>query len=242
VTSSILRTQVTDGDARDGWSGELWQQMAPVYSAVLGHPFVTGLTDGTLPWSAFRYYLRQDALYLRSHARTLAVVAAKAPDHLDTATLARHAGGAVQAELTLHTSLLGSADGNGGPNDGADDCAGDAGPTTTAYTSYLSAAAYGGTFAEGLAAVLPCYWIYERVGNHLAQHGSPDPRYQQWIDTYAGDEFSAVVAEVLNIVDRTGAALSSREREVARHHAMTAARYEWMFWDAAYREEIWPIQ
>jgi thiaminase/transcriptional activator TenA len=24
-------------------------------------------------------------------------------------------------------------------------------------------------------------------------------------------------------------------------HALTAARYEWMFWDAAHRGEVWPI-
>ena len=41
---------------------------------------MTGLTDGTLPRDCFAFYVVQDALYLRDYAKTLAVVAAKAPD------------------------------------------------------------------------------------------------------------------------------------------------------------------
>ena len=32
---------------------------------------------------------------------------------------------------------------------------------------------------EALAAVLPCYWIYERVGKSLLENGCPEPRYQE---------------------------------------------------------------
>jgi hypothetical protein len=32
-----------------------------VYAAILRHPFVTGLTDGSLPREAFRHYIVQDA-------------------------------------------------------------------------------------------------------------------------------------------------------------------------------------
>ena len=31
----------------DSFSGELWQGVAGVYGAILAHPFLTGLTDGT---------------------------------------------------------------------------------------------------------------------------------------------------------------------------------------------------
>lgn len=33
-------------------------------------------------------------------------------------------------------------------------------PTTLAYNSYLLAATLGGSYAEGVGTVLPCYWIY----------------------------------------------------------------------------------
>ena len=114
-------------------------------------------------------------------------------------------------------------------------------PTTLSYTSYLLATVYGGSFAEGLAAILPCYWIYARVGAALLEQGSPDPRYQRWIDTYAGEDFAATVAEVLALADRTGEELSAADDRRASKHFAVTARYEWMFWDAAWRLEHWPI-
>ena len=53
--------------------------MDDIYAAILRHPFVAGLTDGTLPREAFRHYIVQDAHYLRGYARALALCAAKAP-------------------------------------------------------------------------------------------------------------------------------------------------------------------
>ena len=50
---------------------ELWTAMTPIYEAILRHPFLTGLTDGTLPRAAFRFYAVQDALCLREFARAL---------------------------------------------------------------------------------------------------------------------------------------------------------------------------
>ncbi len=114
-------------------------------------------------------------------------------------------------------------------------------PTTQAYVSYLLATGHGGSFAEALGAVLPCYWIYARVGEELARRGSPEPRFQRWISTYAGEEFGLAVAAVLALVDRVGLDLSPEQQQRAERAALTSARYEWMFWDAAWRDERWPV-
>ena len=212
------------------WTDALWQDVDPTYRAILDHPFLHGLTDGTLPEDRFRYYLAQDAHYLRDYARALAVVGAKAPTHAQTAMFARHAAETVAVELSLHAELL-----DVDPETVA------VSPTTTSYTSYLLVTAYGGSFADGLAAVLPCYWIYQRVGTELVNHGSPAPMYQRWIDTYGGEQFAAVVAEVLDVADRTGERLGPEQDRKARRHFAVTARYEWMFWDAAWRLEQWPL-
>lgn len=220
----------------DSWSEALWTGIDRVYQEILGHPFIRGVASGDLDPSCFRYYLAQDAHYLRDYARALAVVGAKAPSHSIGAVFARHAAETAAVEMALHESLL--------PQLGLDpaDLAGvPASPTTTAYTSYLLAATYGGGFAAGLAAVLPCYWIYQRVGTTLVSAGSPDPRYQRWIDAYAGDAFGASVAEVLAITDAVGPEVGSDERARAAEHFAITSRYEWMFWDAAWRQEAWPV-
>lgn len=218
------------------WSEQLWASITPTYQAILAHPFLSGLTDGSLDPDCFAHYVIQDAHYLQDYARALAVVGAKAPLHTDTAMFARHSAGAVEVEMGLHATLLAEI------GVGADALAATpVAPTTRAYTSYLLATAYGGSFAEGLAAVLPCYWIYARVGAALVQRGSPDPRYARWIDTYGGEEFTAVVAEVLALTDRVGAGLGPADEARATAHFGTTARYEWMFWDAAWRRETWPV-
>ena len=87
-------------------------------------------------------------------------------------------------------------------------------PTTQAYNSYLLATTYGGGFVDGLAAVLPCYWIYAEVGAELLARGSTDPRYQRWIDSYGGEDFAATVTEVLTLADRAGPQLTPAEEAV----------------------------
>jgi thiaminase/transcriptional activator TenA len=223
-------------DMTTSWTESLWSDIEPTYTAILEHPFLQGLTAATLPPDRFAYYVAQDAHYLRDYARALAVVAAKAPDHTTAGMFARHAAGAVDVELALHATLL--------PQLGLDPAELDqvpVSPTTLSYTSYLLATVYGGSFAEGVAAVLPCYWIYARVGAALLEQGSPDARYQRWIDTYAGADFEATVAEVLALAEKIGPDLNPVEDSRARKHFAVTARYEWMFWDAAWRAEQWPV-
>ena len=62
------------------WSQEAWAAAQPVYEAILAHPFVAALADGTLPREHFMYYLRQDSLYLGEYTRVLAHAASRMPD------------------------------------------------------------------------------------------------------------------------------------------------------------------
>ena len=213
----------------------LWDSITDVYDQILAHPFVAGLADGSLDREAFRYYVVQDALYLRDYARALSVCGARAPGEDDVAMFNQHASGAIAVERELHESFL--ADFGLTP---ADVDATPLAPTNRAYTSYLLASVYAGSFAEALGAVLPCYWIYAEVGAHLLKLGSPDPLYQRWIDTYGGEEFAAVVRAVLELTDRVGADLGAVERARVFERFRTTSRYEWMFWDAAWRAEQWP--
>jgi thiaminase (transcriptional activator TenA) len=211
----------------------LWADVGSIYAAILAHPFVTGLTDGSLPRAAFRHYIVQDAHYLRGYAKALAACAAKAPDEDATVMFARHAAGAIAAERDLHASLM--AELGGSPKNEP------VAPTTRAYVSYLMATVLGGSYAEAVGAVLPCYWIYARVGEALLAAGSPDPLYARWIAMYGGEAFQAVVDAVLAETDRVGATLSPAELDRMRDHFTTTSRYEWMFWDAGWRCEEWPV-
>jgi thiaminase/transcriptional activator TenA len=221
---------------RAGFTGELWRSIDGIYAGILAHPFLRGLTDGTLPADRFEHYVLQDALYLRDYARALALAGVRSPHEDALVMFAEHAAGAITVEKSLHDGFLKDF---GLPEDAVDRVL--AAPTTLAYTSYLLRVASLSDYHEVLAAVLPCYWIYERVGKTLLENGSPEPRYQKWIDTYGGEDFGALVEAVLDITDKACEGLSPAHRARATEAFVTTARYEWMFWDAAWRREDWPV-
>jgi thiaminase/transcriptional activator TenA len=210
--------------------------MEGVYARIRTHPFLAGLTDGSLPRDAFAHYVIQDALYLVDYARALALVASKAPDPHAIGMFCGHGRGAIEVERSLHAGLFRDLGISAEEVRSAVVM-----PTTLAYTSYLLQACHQGAFADGLAAVLPCYWIYGEVGKALAARSSPDPLYARWIATYGGEEFGAIVEDVLAVVDRVGESVSAADEAAMRERVVTTARYEWMFWDAAWQRERWPV-
>lgn len=215
---------------------ELWHSIEPIYGATLQHAFLTGLTDGSLPEESFKFYVVQDAHYLRHFAQCLSITAAKSPYDEWLMTFNRHSIVSIEVERALHESFF--QDFGLSP---ADVYATPIAPTNMAYTRYLLSVAYSAPFHEVLAAVLPCYWIYWEVGKELEKQGSPNGLYQRWIDTYASEAFGAVVQEVLDFTEQTAERLTPAQRNLMREHFIMTSRYEWMFWDMAYRQEQWPV-
>ncbi len=221
---------------RKGFTRELWRSIASIYDQILAHPFLRGLTDGTLSEERFRFYVLQDAVYLRDYARALSLAGVRSPDVSALVMFNQHSAGAITVERSLHEGFLKDL---GVSREEAE--ATEASPTTLAYTSFLIRTAALGDYPEVLGAVLPCYWIYREVGRALLERGSPEPRYQKWIDTYGGEDFGALVEAVLDLTDKACEGLSPAHRARATEAFVTTTRYEWMFWDAAWRREDWPV-
>lgn len=218
------------------FTDDLWRSIEPIYAAILRHPFLTGLTDGSLSRESFRFYAVQDALYLREFARGLSIAAARAPRDEWIIMFNEHAAEALRVERALHESFF-QEFGLSAEAVATTPLA----PTNLAYTSYLVSVAYGRPFHEAVAALLPCYWIYWEVGKALERAGSRDPLYARWIGTYASDAFGDVVRAVLNATDAMAEPLGRAEREAMQRHFITTSRYEWMFWDMGDRQERWPV-
>ena len=208
-----------------------------IWEASFGHPFVTGIGDGTLPLESFRYYVMQDAYYLAHFARVQALGAARASDLETTNSLAAHAQGTYEAELALHknfSSRLGITEeeqANFKPS-----------PTAYAYTSHMYRAAYQGHLGDIIAAILPCYWLYYEIGEKLQSCSPEEPIYQEWIAAYGGEWFRTLVEEQINRIDKIAETLTAEDLERMKEHFMISSQYEYSFWEMAYKLEEWPVQ
>ena len=215
---------------------ELWDSIAPIYSAILEHGFVKGLRDGSLKEECFKFYVVQDALYLREFARTLSIAAAKSPKDDWMMMFNDHSSGALKVERALHEGFFkdfGMEKNEVYRTPQA--------PSNLAYTSYLLAIGYSAPFHEMIGAILPCYWIYREVGNELIKSGSPNALYQRWIGTYGGDEYDEITRGVLALANEISVGLNGEQREAMKTHFITTTRYEWMFWEMGLRRQRWPV-
>jgi len=210
----------------------------PIWDAQFLHPFVQGLGDGTLPQSKFKFYILQDALFLFELARVFAGAARKTLDTETMAHFTKLASDTIAVERALHQDY-GKAWGMTETEMAAVPMA----PTNYAYTRHLLHVAETGSQGEITAASLPCAWIYCEVGSHLLGKGAPPDHhpYKNWLGLYASPEFAEVARWMREKVNAWAKNAGDEERQRMASHFVIGTRYEYMFWEMAWREEKWPI-
>jgi len=217
-----------------GFIADIEKQTQAVRQAILEHPFVTGVGDGSLPVGRFKHYITQDYAYLIDYSRVLAIASARAPKLEDMSWFAGLLDETLNQEMALHRSYC-QEFGIGAQELEATEPA----PTTLAYTSFLMKTAYNGSFGELLASLLPCQWGYWEIGDHLQKKGLPtsSPLYAQWIEMYSSDEFSALAHHIRDMTDRIGADSGSAELAAMGQAYTNSVILEQRFWDMAYNLE-----
>lgn len=213
------------------FTDELWEEIAPIKKAIDQGQFVRGLGDGSLSQDKFNYYMVQDALYLAAYAKALAGLATFAHDPDDLVFWAEASANSIKVERELHASHVDVM------------AAATPSPTCRAYSDFLAAQLASGEYGIVAAAVLPCFWIYQVVGTELLDTAGDLEKhpYGDWIGMYANPVFAEETKIVRGIVDRAAEGVLELQRQRMRDAFVQASRYEWMFWDAAWRMETWPI-
>ena len=92
---------------KDGisFSDELRAKYAEMWEREQNHPFVVGIGDGSLPVENFRYYMRQDYIFLVAYCRALSLAVAKAPTIEDMGWFARLIHETLNTEMALHVKI-----------------------------------------------------------------------------------------------------------------------------------------
>jgi thiaminase/transcriptional activator TenA len=220
------------------FTDDLLAQTAQVWEKVHAHPFVRGLGDGSLRVESFRFYMVQDYLFLIEFCRVLALGAAKSPDLETMGRFAALLHETLHTEMALHRAYAARFGITEAELESARPSA-----ATHAYTRHLLHAAQSGSLGELAAALLPCQWSYAVIGR-LLDRAAPRPHhelYAAWIAAYASPEFGELAAWLRALVDRLADGAGHAERARMAQHFIDSARYEFLFWDAAHKQEMWPV-
>ena len=221
-----------------GFSDDLRQKGAPIWDKEKQHPFVTGIGDGSLSLDSFRYYMRQDYIFLIEFCRAISLAVAKARNVEDMGWFARLLHETLNTEMALHVSFC--------KDFGITEqelMSTKPSPTTLAYTRHLTQTAFSGSVGEIATAILPCSWGYCEIGQMLSAKGGPpdQPLYTRWIEMYNSDEFAELADWLRSFIDRTANQSGADELKRMEQAFILSSQYEYMFWDAAYRMEEWLI-
>lgn len=213
------------------WSEEAWEKACPVYRKIIEHPFIEELANGTLAPDKFRFYLQQDSLYLSNYAKTLSHIASRLVNKEHIHAFVRFASNGIEVEEALHESFL----------KGDIPLPEKISPACLLYTSLLLSQATAPVEVEA-AAVLPCFWVYQRVGREILarQKGKTNP-YAQWIETYADPTFTAATLRAIEICDELAGGTGPEVRERMTDIFVRCTKMEWMFWESAWKQEKWKI-
>ena len=173
-------------------AARLWAANADLADAALAHPFIRGVADGSLPRERFAGYVAQDAFFLEAFARGYGLGVAHSTDRPALEAFADLLAG-VRDELRLHGSYAARW--------GIDLAGVEPQPATLAYTDFLLATASLGGTALTCAAMTPCMRLYAFLGRSLADAGTPDGDYAEWVTTYADPGFEALTGRLERLLD-----------------------------------------
>lgn len=213
---------------------EAWSSIdKKLYKNILNLDFIKELMSGTLEKETFEFYVKQDKLYLKEFARILSMIAAKLPDTKTSSMFLVYAKDMMDIERALHEEFLDLFK--------ADDSL-EASPSCLLYTGYLHSILNTSSLAVVIASILPCFWIYQEVGNYILKNQSKEfNQYQSWIDTYSDDEYEVVVNDIRAICDTFATKASKEEYQEMLNAFTKASQMEYLFWDSAYKKEKWEI-
>ena len=196
------------------------------------HRFVSQLGDGSLSPSIFKTYFLQDYVFVNDLVVLAAQALAKAPNLKAAAIFNDFLTGVLDPENDLFMRFfnqLGASE--------EDYSSVKASPTTQAFGDFLVRTSLEGTFDEIVLVLYVTEGTYLDWGARLTEEkvNPTNPVFREWIDLHGPEVLGDLVSWLENYTDND----SSISPERADYLFHTALRYEFLFWESAYNDELW---
>src|SRR5690606_25184725 len=215
------------------WTDKAWLSIEPIFDDILKMAFIQELQEGTLPLAKFQFYMLQDAKYLEHFARVLAYLGSKLPDNEQALAFFEFGKNALIVERALHGTYFkqfGLSDGESTALE----------PVCHHYVHLLKSTAAFDPIEVGVAAVLPCFWIYKEVGDFIYRRQTKsDNPYASWIETYSSEEFAQSLEAAKGYADTLASQASPAIQQHMIDAFVRASQLEYLFWEAAYTQKVW---
>ena len=218
--------KLVEENKKELWSKEVWKKSEKIYSAILGQEFLKEMSDGTLGDEVFGRYIAQDEIYLKNYYHQMTMLSELMESKEEKELFLAFAQSGMEGEKAMHDMLIDKY---------GIETKVEASKVTADYNAHICEGIATGNKCIALAAVLPCMWIYNRVGLHILNTAKLDDNpYKEWILEYGNEEFTNGVNTVLEMVDKWAAEADENTREQMDYYYLKAALYEYAFWDWGY--------
>ena len=203
-----------------GGSVDMLNNLSPeLLSLIYNHRFNQQLANGCLPAEVFDRFIVQDNVYLKCLAGLLHALANRLKNTEHQPVLITLATMTVKAEEEMLSSLN-------------RDCFFSQTSPNKALQDYLKHLLHCATqdVEVAIASVLPCFYIYKKLGERMSANKQANNPYQAWIDSYSDAHF----VEYTNKLIAVTTALAIETHPHAIDAFITSAQHELAFFDSVY--------
>jgi len=201
------------------WLSEFHKLHREKVDKILTHGFIKELYEGTLPKKKFDYYIKNDLHYSKEFKNTIDIVRGKfIKDSQEEKIFAKY----IQETLDL-VKFLESCE-NKNLN-----C--EINPICINYEKHENDNAKIGV-AEGIAAILPCFWIYVLIAKNIMRNlkNEKNPYYSYIKAQYFNDETYQEIIDICNNLAKNEENQKKMEKILEK-----SIDYEYQFFDMCYQ-------
>jgi len=204
-----------------------------LWEKTVTHPFVLEMGEGTLPEQKFITYFAQDYVFIKDLVTMTALGISKAPSMEAASILSDFLAGIIDPENDLFVRTFKQL----GVNED-EYSAVSASPATQAFGDFIVRVGLEGSFEDVATILYVTEGTYLDWGTRLLQNPKKldNDVYQEWINLHGPN----VLGDFVDWLDRYLAEIDLSKVIVRTEYLfLTALRYEYMFWQAAYKGQQW---